>query len=100
MIPTSSTSGLEPSPSSERELPPKKLANCAMRATIMMAAASVAATELMRMSRCLTCASSCAITPASSSRDNSRMIPSVAATAACCGLRPVAKAFGESSGMT
>ncbi len=27
-------------------------------------------------------------------------MPSVAATAACCGLRPVAKAFGDISGMT
>ena len=37
--------------------PPKNIAN---RDIIMMAAASVAATELVRMSRCLTCASSCA----------------------------------------
>ena len=27
-------------------------------------------------------------------------MPSVAATAACCGLRPVANAFGDASGMT
>ena len=27
------------------------------------------------------------------------MMPSVAATAACCGLRPVANAFGDASGM-
>ncbi len=28
------------------------------------------------------------------------MMPSVAATAACCGLRPVANALGDMSGMT
>ena len=65
----------------------------------MIAAAIVAATELMRMSRCLTCASSWAITPSSSSGPSARRMPSVAATAACCGLRPVANAFGELSGM-
>ena len=27
-------------------------------------------------------------------------MPSVAATAACCGLRPVANAFGDMSGIT
>ena len=66
----------------------------------MMAAATVAATELMRMSRCFTCASSCAITPSSSWSSNSRMMPSVAATAAWLGLRPVANAFGDASGIT
>ena len=87
--------GLPPSRSSLR-LPPK---NIAKRATIMMAAASVAATELVRMSRCLTCASSCAITPSSSSVVRMRRMPSVAATAAWLGFRPVANAFGEASGM-
>ncbi len=48
----------------------------------MMAAASVAATELIKMSRCFTCASSCAITPSSSSSVMIRSTPSVAATAA------------------
>ena len=67
---------------------------------IMIAAASVAATELIRMSRCFTCASSCAITPSSSSSLRICRMPSVAATAACCGLRPVAKALGDACGMT
>ena len=56
-----------------------------------------AATEPMRMSRCLTCISSWAMTPRSSRSLNTRKMPVVAATAACCGLRPVAKALGESS---
>ena len=47
-----------------------------------------------------TCASSCAITPSSSSSFISERIPSVAATAACWGFRPVANAFGESPGST
>ena len=59
IIIASSAIGFCPSRSSLR--PPPK--NIAKRATIMIAAASVAATELMRMSRCLTCASSCAMTP-------------------------------------
>ena len=91
--------GLEPSRSSLRP-PPKIAANCIMRAVIMMAAATVAATELIRMSRCFTCASSCAMTPSSSGSVSSRMIPSVAATAAWLGFRPVANAFGELSGIT
>ena len=70
-----------------------------MRAAIMIAAAIVAATELIRMSRCFTCASSCAMTPSSSCSLSTCRIPSVAATAACGGLRPVANAFGDGSGM-
>ena len=57
--------GFDP-PRSSLLPPPNSAANCAMRATIMMAAATVAATELMRISRCFTCASSCAMTPSSS----------------------------------
>ena len=49
-----------------RGRPPNIPAYIAIRATIMIAAAIVAATELIRMSRCLTCASSCAMTPSSS----------------------------------
>ena len=45
----------------------RRTAPCAPN--IMIAAASVAATELMRMSRCFTCASSCAMTPSSSVSD-------------------------------
>ena len=54
----------------------------------------------IRMSRCCTWASSCAITPRSSRGVSRRRIPVVAATAACSGLRPVAKAFGCGSGET
>ena len=70
-----------------------------VRAANMIAAAIVAATELMRMSRCFTCASSCAMTPSSSWSLRICRIPSVAATAACEGFRPVANAFGDGSGM-
>ena len=66
----------------------------------MIAAAMVAATELIKMSRCLTWASSWAMTPSSSCGASACMMPSVAATAACCGFRPVANAFGDESGMT
>ena len=96
IIIASMASGLLP-PSRSSDRPPPK--NMAKRAANMIAAAIVAATELMRMSRFFTWASSWAMTPASSSSVSSRMIPSVAATAACSGLRPVAKAFGEASGM-
>ena len=71
-----------------------------MRATIMIAAPIVAATELIRMSRCFTCDSSCAMTPSSCDSLSTRRMPSVAATAACDGFRPVANAFGDGSGMT
>ena len=64
---------------------------------IMIAAAIVAANELMRMSRCFTCASR-GRSAISSSGPSARRMPSVAATAACCGLRPVANALGELSG--
>ena len=66
----------------------------------MIAAASVAATELIRMSRCLTCASSCAMHAFELVVVRICRMPSVAATAACSGLRPVANAFGDASGMT
>ena len=49
---------------------------------IMIAPASVAAIELVRMSRLITCESSCPMTPFSSSRVQIRMIPRVTATAA------------------
>ena len=63
----------------------------------VMAPAIVALMVDSRMSRCLTCASSCAITPRNSRALSARMMPVVAATAACSGLRPVANAFGASS---
>ena len=65
-----------------------------------MAAARVAATEPIRMSRFLTCESSWASTPSSSSALSSLRIPCVTATAAWLGFLPVAKAFGASSGRT
>src|SRR3972149_1551700 len=74
-------------------------ANVAMRATTMIAAAMVAATELIRMSRCLTWASSWAMTPSSSRSSRIWRIPWVTATAACDGLRPVAKALADGFGM-
>ncbi len=46
------------------------------------------------------CASSCAITPSSSSLGMYLRIPVVTATTALLGLRPVAKAFGCSCGAT
>ena len=89
------TIGFDP-PSRSSRLPPK---NIAVRETIMMVAAIVAAMVLVRMSRFFTCASSCAITPSSSLSLSTCMMPCVAATAACDGLRPVAKALGDGSGM-
>ena len=56
----------------------------------------VAAIVESRMSLCLMCASSCAITPASSSLLSIRIIPVVTATAAWLGFLPVAKALGVS----
>jgi hypothetical protein len=64
------------------------------------AAATVAAIELMRMSRFLMWASSCAMTPSSSSWFISSSKPAVTATDELLGLRPVAKAFGACSGIT
>ena len=54
----------------------------------------------MRMSRFWTWDSSWASTPSSCRRSRIRRMPSVTATAACSGLRPVAKALGASVGMT
>jgi hypothetical protein len=64
-----------------------------------MAPAMLAATVMVSVSRFFTCASSCAMTPAISSRLSERSRPVVAATAAFSGLRPVAKAFGWSVSM-
>ena len=60
----------------------------------MIAPPTVAATDCTRMSRCRMWASSCEITPRSSSSESSFMIPLVTATADRLGLRPVANAFG------
>ena len=70
------------------------LLNIAMLPIIAIAPAIVAVTVIVSVSRLRTWASSCAITPASSSRDRIRISPCVTATAEFCGLRPVAKAFG------
>ena len=56
--------------------------------------AAVAVIVISSVSRFLMCASSCAMTPATSSRDSDRRRPAVTATAALSGFRPVAKAFG------
>src|SRR5581483_5083772 len=72
----------------------------AIRASIVMVAASIAATELVRMSRCSTCPSSCATTPSISVSFINCRIPVVNATEACDGLRPVANAFGDCSGIS
>jgi hypothetical protein len=74
-----------------RERSPKKIAKLA---SIPMAPASVAVTVIVSVSRCATWASSCAITPDTSSRVSVLSSPVVAQTAAFFGLRPVANAFG------
>ena len=93
-----SPSAVRPSglPSSSSRRPPPN--HMAMYARCVMAAASVAAIELVRISRCSTCPSSCATTPSSSRSFINCRIPAVNATEACDGFRPVAKALGEASG--
>ena len=71
--------------------PPKNMPNCA---SIEIAPAMVAVMVINSVSWFFTCASSWAITPASSSRDSDCIKPVVTATAAFSGLRPVANAFG------
>ena len=60
----------------------------------------VAAIESMSTSRLATCASSWASTACSSSSSNWSSKLCVMHTAACCGLRPVAKALGWAVGAT
>src|ERR1035438_10108854 len=86
-----------PPRSSSSRLPPNQNA---MRARKVIVPATMAAMELMRISRCSTWPNSWAATPSSSLSDMSRRRPAVKASEACDGLRPVAKAFGESSGMS
>ena len=74
-----------------RRLPPKKNA---AKPISEIALAIVATIELVRMSRFFTCAISWPSTPRSSRSVSSWRMPVVTATAACFGLRPVAKAFG------
>ena len=59
-----------------------------------IAPASVAVMVISSVSWFLTWPSSCASTPASSSWFTVLSRPVVTAIGACCGLRPVAKAFG------
>ena len=66
-------------------------------ATNVIASATAAATDPMRMSRFFTCESSWARTPRSSSRSRTWRMPRVTTTAAWFGLRPVAKALGCAS---
>ena len=75
--------------------PPKIAENWAIIANIEMAPASVATKAMIKVSRLPTWAISWASTPPSSCRVRMRRMPVVTATAACCGLRPVAKAFGN-----
>ncbi|MCR6659896.1 MAG: hypothetical protein NVV72_11285 [Asticcacaulis sp.] len=77
-------------------LPPRKKAKLP---SMEMAPAMVAVIVMISVSWFFTWASSWAITPATSSCVRRRSRPVVAATAACCGLRPVAKAFGWGSSM-
>ena len=70
-----------------------------MFAIAAIAAPIMAAIVVTRMSRFATCAISCASTPLTCSRGRYRSSPSVTATAAFFGLRPVAKAFGCSDGI-
>jgi hypothetical protein len=88
-IQASSITKMFPPPSSS--LPPKKNANRARNVMLMPIAA---ATDETRMSRLATWESSWARTPRSSRSSRIWRIPWVTATAACSGLRPVAKAFG------
>ena len=66
----------------------------------MIAAPIAEATDWIRMSRLRMWVSSWARTPRSSSSERSLVMPRVTATAECLGLRPVAKAFGWSCGIT
>ena len=67
----------------------------AMRASKVMAPAIVAATELIRMSRCSTWPSSWATTPSSSLSFISCRMPAVKATEACCGIAAGGEGVGR-----
>jgi hypothetical protein len=70
-----------------------------MYAIQVIAPPIVAATDWMSVSRLRMCANSWAITPRSSLSLRSSVMPCVTATAACFGLRPVAKALGWFAGI-
>ena len=80
--------------------PPNSMPNCRYWASMEMAPPMVAATVMVSVSRFLMWASSCATTPAISSRDSRSSRPVEPATAEFSGLRPVAKAFGCAFWMT
>ncbi len=82
---------------SEDDVPPRRKPKFARKP---IAPAIVAATVMVSVSRLRMWASSCAITPASSSASSVRRMPVVTATALRSGLRPVAKAFDWSLSMT
>ena len=95
------SSAPRPPPSRSFRPPPPKIApNMATRASIMIPAATVAATAPIRMSWLRTWDSSCARTPASSSSFRTCRMPSVTATAAWFSSRPVANALGCGAGIT
>ena len=77
--------------------PPKKKPNCSMMAARL---AKKLAMVMISTSRCLTCESSCAMTPSSSLGERVRMMPVVAHTVALFCERPRAKAFGISVSAT
>ena len=83
-----------------RPPPPNIDAHMAIWARNVMPMATEAATELIRMSRLRTWLISWASTPWSSSHVSTSRIPLFTQTAACSGLRPVAKALGWGSGDT
>ena len=90
-----------PRSSSERPPNPPKIApHWIMWPSDAMSPATEAAMVAMSMSRFRTCESSWARTPSSWRRSRMRRMPSVTATAACAGFRPVANAFGVADGMT
>ena len=66
----------------------------------VMPMAIAAATDVRRMSRLRTWLISWASTPRNSSHVITCSMPSVTATAACSGLRPVANVLGCCSGLT
>ncbi len=92
---SSMASGFGPLPS---RFPPNAPANIAKFARPLMIDAIAPAIELIRMSRLYTCDSSCPSTARNSRSSRICRMPVVQQTAAFFGLRPVAKAFGDSVG--
>ena len=86
-------------PLSRLRPPPNIPANMPMRMRKAASMEKKLAIVMTATSRLATWESSCARTPSTSWGSSRRQSPSVTATAACFGLRPVAKAFGMSVGM-